>query len=326
MTEILTFYDTQILVVGDIMLDVYKYGCTSRISPEAPVPVVQVTREKIAAGGAANVAANLRALGCNVELAGYVGTDTEGKQLRLELHKQEIGQNCVVDSVAPTISKTRILADRQHIIRYDNDSAMNTPIHRQTHENSLISKLETMTNMRQFDAVVVSDYNKGAISEDVMRVIKTSFSCPILCDIKPQNAELFKGVFCITPNLAEAQQLINGAGVMSLKNLAMAIKQQLELSMVIITISKNGIFLLDQNNQSHSFSAHVMVDSDDPGRRLDVTGAGDTVLSVLTACIAKNHNPIESVKLSNLAAGIVVSKTGTATCSIRELRNAYIRL
>jgi D-beta-D-heptose 7-phosphate kinase/D-beta-D-heptose 1-phosphate adenosyltransferase len=326
MTQPLTFCDTQILVVGDIMLDVYKYGIASRISPEAPVPVVKISRESTNAGGAANVAANLRGLDCRVTLVGYIGDDDVGHQLRAKLSQHNIDHENLIQSITPTISKTRVLADGQHIIRYDYDSEIDTPSHRKLYEATLIKRLTELGQQRSFNVIVVSDYAKGTITDEVMQVIKSSFSCPIVCDIKQINSELFHNVFCITPNLVEAQQLVELKDMDTLPNIAHAIKQKFSLEAVIITMSHDGIFLLDQDDQSYVFPAYVSINQDDPCGRLDVTGAGDTVLSTLAACISNDYSLLQSVKISNLAAGIVVGKIGTAVCHIKELQNAYLQL
>ncbi len=324
MKNILIFDHANILVVGDIMLDRYKYGDVDRISPEAPVPVVRISGEDIAPGGAANVAVNLRGLGCQVELIGYIGIDNDGQELISEIARHGVGYPNIISSTAPTISKTRIIAGRQHIVRYDNDSNINTNKHRDEYEKTFISRLIDAATERVFDVVVISDYAKGTITDEVMKTIKSLFLCPIICDIKPVNMELFHDVFCITPNIMEARQLVGIDNDKSLPELANLLKRKLNLKTVIITLSQDGIFLLDQQNRTHLFKAHVSVDYNDPCGRLDVTGAGDTVLSTLAACISMGHNIQEAVQLSNLAAGVVVRRIGTATCSVKDLNIAYL--
>lgn len=315
MTNQLTFNDAKILVVGDIMLDIYKYGKASRISPEAPVPVVLISREDKKAGGAANVAINLKQLGCGiVNLVGYIGDDYAGNQLIDIISKDKIDCDHLVVSTAPTITKTRILADKQHIIRYDEDSTFDTQLHRQTYEDILIQRLKSLNYEQLFDIVIVSDYAKGTITDKVMETIKSCFSCPIICDFKSINHSLFHNVSCVTPNLDEAKQLIAPHKHDTLFELITTIKRSLNVKSVIITLSQEGICLLDQNNNFYRLGAQTIVGG-------DVTGAGDTVLSTLAACLAIGHTLTESVKLSNLAAAVVVRKTGTAVCSAEELQN-----
>ena len=321
----MNFETTKVLVVGDLMLDIYKYGTASRMSPEAPVPVVLVSSEVVSAGGAANVAMNLRGLGCQVELIGYFGSDHVGDMLKSELNKHGILHRHSVESNASTISKTRVISDRQHMIRYDDDSNINTHMHRQVHENSLIHKITAISQKKTFDVVVVSDYEKGTITQPVMDMIKQSFVCPVVCDLKPANKYMFTNVFCVVPNLTEAIAMAQNNDS-TLKGLAKAIKYDLGLQSVLITLSQDGLFLLDENDKPHLFKAHVPVDQNDPSVILDVTGAGDTVLSTFASCLVNGYTTEESAYLGNLAAGVVVRKTGTAVCSVEELQNAYLQL
>ena len=324
MIDLINFENIKVLVVGDLMLDIYKYGTASRISPEAPVPVVLVTNEIVSAGGAANVAMNLRGLGCQVELIGYMGGDHAGDMLKAKLDKKGVLHRHSVESNSSTISKTRVISDRQHMIRYDDDSNINTHMHRLVHENELIHKIGAISRKKTFDVVVVSDYAKGTITQPVMDMIRQSFGCPIVCDLKPANKYMFTNVFCVMPNSIEAKEMAPAAS--NIKQTSKAIKDDLGLHVVVITLSQDGLFLLDENNDSHLFKAHVSVDQNDPSGRLDVTGAGDTVLSTFASCIAKGYTTEESAKLGNIAAGVVVRKPGTAVCSVEELRNAYIQL
>lgn len=324
MLNSLTFSKARVLVIGDLMLDTYKYGKAYRVSPEAPVPVVLVLREDHKAGGAANVAVNLKALGCYAELLGYVGDDSNGRQLQSELRKHGVIHDNLIESMASTISKTRIIANHQHVVRYDDDSTMTTRTHRHYYEGALIQLISELSKQQSFDIVVVSDYAKGTITEAVMDSIKASFSCKILCDIKPVNANLFKDVFCVVPNLTEALQLVDVSYNYTWPELAGKIKSRLSLEAVVITLSKDGIFLLDQHDKTHLLKAHTIKDYNNPNRVLDITGAGDTVISTLAVCLAIGYNLAESVRLANLAAAVVVGKIGTAMCSIQELENADI--
>lgn len=323
----LSFENAKVLVVGDIMLDIYKYGDAFRISPEAPVPIVLISQADNKAGGAANVAVNLRSLKCGtVDLVGYVGIDYAGRELKNILSKCGINPGNLILSTTQTITKTRILANKQHVIRYDDDSSFGTVHHRQTYENVLIQRLRDLSQKESFDIIVISDYAKGTITDKVMGTIKTCFSCPIVCDFKPVNSLLFKDVFCVTPNLNEAKQLAVSFEYKNLPELIVIIKKLLSVEAVIITLSEDGVCLLDQNDKYHLFNAQSIIDKDDPTSKPDVTGAGDTVLSALTACLATGHDFVESVRLGNLAAAVVVGKTGTAVCSIEELRNANLRV
>ena len=158
-----------------------------------------------------------------------------------------------------------------------------------------------------------------------MDIIKQSFGCPVVCDLKPANKYMFTNVFCIVPNLAEAIEMATDNDP-TLEGLAKAIKYDLGLTSVVITLSQDGLFLLDESDEPHLFKAHISVDQNDPSGILDVTGAGDTVLSTFASCIANGYTTEESARLGNLAAGVVVRKTGTAVCSVEELQNAYLQL
>jgi D-beta-D-heptose 7-phosphate kinase/D-beta-D-heptose 1-phosphate adenosyltransferase len=305
----------KVLVVGDLMLDVYLSGRASRISPEAPVPVVTAQKRSLVPGGSANVVANLAELGCDVTVAGFVGKDDEGLFLKSNFEKSNVNADAVIDTSLPTICKTRVLANGQHIVRYDIDSDFNTLPEKQI-------LLTSLRSLGRFDVVVVSDYNKGTIDKKVMSVIKTCFHCPVLCDIKPMNKRIFKDVWAIFPNLEEARQMAGGGHVDALSSasdIAQSLKNELSLTSVVITMADDGILGLDENGYVESFPAYTSIDEHDPRQRFDVTGAGDTVISVFAACIASGMRVKPSLFVSNIAAGIVVQKIGTAVCGHEEL-------
>lgn len=319
MKDKLAFNDARILVIGDIMLDIYQYGNTSRISPEAPVPVVKASGQSVAAGGAGNVAVNLRALGCHVELLGYIGNDDNGGQLKAELLKHGVIHSKLIESqVYPTISKTRIIVDGQYTLRYDNDSMLDT------WGTGLYRTLSKLIRDQSFDIVVVSDYAKGTVTSQVMDRLKAFFSGKIICDTKPVNAHLFNDVFCMVPNLKEALELVDVGSHYTWSELAKKIKNRFGLEAAIITLSECGVFLLDQHDHPTLLKAHV--DPNKPNGVLDVTGAGDTIISTLAACLAIGYDLKESVRLSNLAASVVVRKRGTAVCSVGELQHENLRM
>lgn len=303
----------RILVVGDLMLDVYLSGRASRISPEAPVPVVTAQKKSLIPGGSANVAANLVELGCAVTIAGFIGEDDEGKFLQDRFCDLGINAESVIETSFPTICKMRVMANGQHIVRYDIDSNFRSIVN-----NALIDHLEVLGSMRHFDAVIVSDYNKGTITQDVMSAIKTHFSCPIFCDIKPPNKKNFQNVWAIAPNLEEARQMVANSSL-GVEDIARCLKEDLSLKSVIITMADEGIFGLDENDECWSFPAHTSIDEHDPRQRFDVTGAGDTVLSVFSTCVVSGMLVKEALLVANVAAGIVVNKIGTATCGYNEL-------
>jgi len=306
----------KILVIGDLMLDIYLSGKAFRISPEAPVPVITAKKKTLVPGGSANVVANLAEIGCDVTVVGFVGRDDEGEFLRTRFGEMNV-KKCIIDTPLPTVCKTRVLANGQHIVRYDVDSDFNTVLNKR----ALLDMLQNIASGNKFDVIVVSDYDKGTINRDVMSLVKEIFSyCPILCDIKPMNKDYFEGVWAIFPNLGEAKQMI-GNSSLSVDDMARFIKDELSLRCVIITMADDGIYGLDENDNKCSFKAHINIDEYDPRQRFDVTGAGDTVISVFAACVASGMNTRDSLYISNVAAGIVVNKIGTAVCGYEELEH-----
>ena len=299
------------LVVGDLMLDEYLHGSVTRISPEAPVPVVQADHEDLIAGGAANVMLNMQSLGCQVTGGGYIGQDKQGGRLLKLLYPiYSIGAIC--DCGLRTIHKIRILADGQHVVRYDRDCDF-------AQINGRLAAKLAAFDKNEFDVVVVSDYNKGTITAGVMSFIKEYFSCPVLCDIKPVNKSMFKGVDCVTPNLHEARAMTDS--LLDPYHVALQLKKSMSLKTIVVTMSDEGILFIDEEDKGFVYKAYTEVDKHDPNRRLDVTGAGDTVTSVLAACLGAGTKFADAVLLSNVAAGVVVNKVGTAVCSSEELIN-----
>jgi len=183
----------KIFVIGDLMLDIYLRGRATRISPEAPVPVILAEKKELIPGGAANVMVNLIELGCSVTGAGFVGSDDEGDFLLKRLQNLGVNTDCILRTSLSTIHKTRILASGQHVMRYDCDSDFSL-----ADTKYLTELIQSLASVHSFNAVVVSDYAKGTISQDMMDGIKESFDCPVICDIKPEHSSYFLNVWCIT--------------------------------------------------------------------------------------------------------------------------------
>lgn len=311
-----TIKNKRILVIGDLMLDIYLRGKANRISPEAPVPVVSAEKRELIPGGAANVMMNLNAMGCEVVGSGFIGDDEEGNFLLDALMDVDIDCSFIFTTPLSTIHKTRVLANGQHIVRYDFDSDFT----RLKQEKGTLSRwVRGHGSGMSFDAVIVSDYNKGTVSLDLMNAVVNTFACPILCDIKPCHRDLFSGVWCITPNLSEAKQMLGYDNSSDIFAIARSLKYKMDLRSIVITLADKGILLIDENDQEVHYQAYTSVDEHDPTQRFDVTGAGDTVISVLAACKAAGISTREAVFAANVAAGIVVNKIGTAVCSFDEL-------
>ena len=307
----------RILVVGDLLLDIYLRGKASRISPEAPVPVVTAECREFIPGGAANVMTNLRALDCEVVAVGFLGNDDEGKFLLNTLESIGVRTEGIITTKLSTIHKTRVLANGQHVVRFDFDSDF-SKVSKREHLD-IVGYIQTLAEMRRFDAVVVSDYCKGTVTQDVAVVIKESCLCPIIVDTKPRNKNYFNGVWCITPNLEEAKQMVGHWEGSNPFTVARTLKEEMDLQSVIITLADKGILLVDEDNNETLHSAHTSIDERGPAQHFDVTGAGDTVISVFAACVSAGIKTNEAVYAANVAAGIVVGKIGTATCSYNEL-------
>jgi D-beta-D-heptose 7-phosphate kinase/D-beta-D-heptose 1-phosphate adenosyltransferase len=306
--EIPRFDSARILVLGDVMLDRYWHGATSRISPEAPVPVVKVEDIADSPGGAANVALNIAALGAACSLSGLVGLDREGEILSTVLQSAGIRCDFLPIKDKPTITKLRVLSRHQQLIRLDFEENFS-----QQEASGLRDKLTSL--LKNQDLVILSDYLKGALS-DVSQLIAEirKAGIPILVDPKGTDFSRYKGASILTPNLHEFETIV---GVCDSEALLVSKAQQLiaelELEALLVTRGEHGMTLIQPGQQELHFPAR----SRDV---FDVTGAGDTVISVLGAALAAGKPLAEAVALSNIAAAIAVSKVGTVAVSGPELR------
>ena len=297
------FKDKSILVIGDIMLDEYIVGSADRISPEAPVPILRVLNKFVVPGGAANVANNILSLGANVTLVGQAGKDRDSVDLIDALDERKIPNYIVHSDSIPTIKKTRVLGMNQQLLRIDNEDFF-----KPSEED--ISQLSSYLKNKNFDAVIVSDYNKGFICESVMSVV-SSLGIKIFVDPKPNNIDLFHNCFVMSPNHKEAFGIshlsdVNSAGFF--------IRNKLNCN-VVVTQGKDGATLFslgdDVPHSIHSVAKNVF----------DVSGAGDTFISVLTLGSVCGLSLKDSISLANIASGISVGKVGTATVSVDELKS-----
>ncbi|MDH4264023.1 MAG: D-glycero-beta-D-manno-heptose-7-phosphate kinase [Deltaproteobacteria bacterium] len=310
------FPNARIMVIGDLMVDEYIWGNVSRVSPEAPVPVVSVTSESLRLGGAGNVANNIHTLGGKVLLAGMVGNDEMGRKVIHDLHKMDLGtKGVIVEPERVTTVKTRIIAQHQQVVRYDRE--ITRPI-RPESIKQILSLLEGGIN--ELDAVLVSDYGKGVICEPLMEGVRslTQRAGKILTvDPKVKNIPLFREVTIITPNHYEAAEA-SGRWIMSEEDLmavGRTLLQRLQAQSVLITRGEKGMTLFQGNGEV----THIPTMAQEV---YDVTGAGDTVISVLTLAMASGATAKEAAILSNIAAGIVVGEIGTATIKASELEDA----
>jgi D-beta-D-heptose 7-phosphate kinase / D-beta-D-heptose 1-phosphate adenosyltransferase len=302
-----------VLLVGDVMCDHYVFGRINRISPEAPVPVFEKTEEFRRLGGAANVAANLRALGCAVRLVSVVGADSGACHVRSLLHEQGIADMWLIeDATRPTTEKTRLVAHQQQVLRVDQES-------RRPVSDLLAAQLlsHVRSLMKDVDGVVCSDYEKGVCTADVLGplfALANTLGRPIVVDPKKQNFAQYRGATVLTPNVTEVERA-TGLGTdtrESLENAVAILLQQSGAKALLVTRGKDGVSLF-----SPGPSLHIPSEARDV---FDVTGAGDTVIATFSASIMCGFSLAEASRLANVAAGIVVGKIGTAVVSLDELR------
>ena len=299
------FPQKKILVVGDLILDKYLWGEVERISPEAPVPVVDVKEEILKLGGACNVAWNISKLGGNVYIAGVIGGDENGRILKEMLEKNNIKPLVVVDTQRPTIEKTRVLAVSQQLLRIDRESRKRID---DKIIYNLIQSIDKIIN--SIDGIIVSDYGKGVITKEVMDYI-LSKDKPVFVDPKPENFELYKNITIMTPNKKEAYQCVKRGKDYPLEKVGKEIMERLGISHLLITLGSEGMALFENESITRIPAKAKKV--------FDVTGAGDTVISVLTLAKVSGGSWLESAILSNLAGGYVVGEIGTAAITREKL-------
>ncbi|MFH1998034.1 MAG: D-glycero-beta-D-manno-heptose-7-phosphate kinase [Planctomycetota bacterium] len=307
---IITAASPRITVIGDIILDSYIQGATNRISPEAPIQVIDVNEENNALGGAANVAANLKNLGAEVELCGIVGDDLNGSVLRDMLEKKEIGTSAVLaDTSRPTINKMRVIAHNQQLIRIDREVRGNL-------DGALQERLfETILPLlSRSDMVVLSDYAKGVLSPALIRKIVEHSKADVLADPKGTDFTRYRGCRMITPNRLEAETAtgVDLSERNGLSRAAAVLFEKVGLDELIITLGSDGIYYARKDGRSKLVPARAR-------SVYDVTGAGDTVISFIAFCLSTGIGLDDAVRIANAAAGIVVGKLGVVAPTRREM-------
>ncbi len=316
----LSFDSLKILVVGDVMLDEYISTHVSRISPEAPVPVAIIRDRWNVPGGAANVARNLAKLGCDVTLVGLKGADKGGEELSRLLMQEGIRDRLLTVENRPTIRKTRVIAQGQQLLRLDEERR--TDLSPQTLAALLAA---TDDSFADAGAVVLSDYDKGIFQSlaDGTSLCPLIISrgkanaVPVLVDPKISSWERYAGASCITPNTLEFKQV---AGLtedtdISLEQAARRLMEEFQLQRILVTRSEKGMLLMETDDQP----VHIPAKAREVA---DVSGAGDTVIAVLAACVGKGISWHEAAEIANTAAGIVVGKAGTSPIALEELQQA----
>ena len=302
-----SFSNTKTLVVGDVMLDRYWFGSVDRISPEAPVPVLAVNREEARAGGAANVAHNLLALGAKTNLLSVVGDDEAGREIERIIASYGATTTLQVDTSVKTIVKLRMIAQNQQLLRADFDQ--------QPSEEVLAQCLTSYkTALDNTDVVVLSDYGKGGLRHVAQMIeLAKAKQRPVIIDPKGNDYSRYKGATLITPNMKEFEAVVGSVSSdENFSDKAHALREELELDYLLVTRSEKGMSLFSQNREQ----------LDSPARALevyDVSGAGDTVIALMSLVMVADLTNAQRLELANTVAGIVVGKLGTAVASIDEV-------
>jgi D-beta-D-heptose 7-phosphate kinase/D-beta-D-heptose 1-phosphate adenosyltransferase len=310
------FPQASLLVIGDLILDHYVMGRVSRISPEAPVPVVHVESETLRLGGAANVFNNILSLGGKADLCGVIGADESGRLLLKELGKSRSGRGgVIIDHDRPTTRKSRVIAHNQQIVRYDMEGRQEL---KGTLQKRLLRYVES--RIRELSCIVVSDYAKGVVSAALMSELTRMAvlrKIPIIVDPKVEHFSYYKGVTVITPNHLEATQAagLHGDDDQTIDQAGTVIRQRLGCQSVLITRGEKGMSLYEGEGSSWHLPTQAR-------QVYDVTGAGDTVIGTLALALATGASMREAATLANHAAGIVVGMVGTATVSPKQLLEA----
>ena len=304
------YEDAKVLVLGDLMLDRYWHGPTGRISPEAPVPVVKVEQIEERPGGAANVALNIAALGGHCRIVGITGDDEAGNRLEEMMRALNVAPDFQRQAGVPTITKLRVISRNQQLIRLDFEEPMG-----QLQAAPLQQKLEA--GLADAKVAILSDYAKGALA-DVQPMIAAcrDVGVPVLIDPKGANFDKYRGATLLTPNMGEFEGVVGHCeDEQMLVDKGQALMERLDLSALLVTRSEHGMTLLRRDQQELHFPAMAR-------EVYDVTGAGDTVISLLAASLAAGAPLEDACALANIGAGVVVGKLGTSTVSPIELAHA----
>ncbi len=316
------FKNKRIMVIGDVMLDVYINGIVDRISPEAPVPVVHIEKKSYALGGAGNVASNISSFGASCLLFGvYNNNDESGRTLSAKLAEANIDSHMVVDETRPTTSKSRVLGksrghNYQQLLRFDEEHARNLC---KDLEYKLLEKAGCWIDT--VDCIIFADYNKGVFSEFLAQGIidmARENGKAVFVDPKPANITKFKGSYLVRPNLKETEEITgirHDGNIANLEKMAKKLACIIGCKYAIVSCGEEGIFVYDSENGHKKISTAAK-------EVVDVTGAGDTLIAALALGTASGLNIYDAAELANYASGIVVSKVGTATATADELKKA----
>jgi rfaE bifunctional protein kinase chain/domain len=310
------FNDLNVLIIGDVMLDSYIWGAVERISPEAPVPIVNVRKKDFRLGGAANVALNVSSLGANPILVALIGDDDDGKKLIQRLEEGRISKDGIVVSThRPTTVKTRIIASHQHVVRVDEES---DKVVNANEEREILLRIEKL--LPSCHVVIFEDYDKGVLNASIIErtvALAQKNKIPTVVDPKKRNFLSYKGVTLFKPNLKELREGLKidvEAGNQAMVEKAVdQLKEKLDAAGVMLTLSEHGVYI-DFQNQKLKLPAHAR-------EIADVSGAGDTVVSIAALAVALKLAPHEIASLSNLGGGLVCQYVGVVPINKEELLN-----
>lgn len=309
--------NSNVLVLGDLILDHFIWGKVDRISPEAPVPIVRVTKENFMPGGSANVALNIKSLGGDVAVCGVVGNDAYGQSLISILKSKGIDtEGIIVDENKPTTLKTRVIAQHQHVVRVDKEEIKDADKKTAEKIRSIIK-----TKLDKYNVIIFSDYAKGLINKLIKDAVLKEIGGKnvfLLADPKVKNINLYKGFFLMTPNKKEAFEAVgleiadNEDAIISVGK---RLLKQLSLKNLLITRGEEGmsLFIGKRHIKIPTFAQEVF----------DVSGAGDTVIATIACCLGAGLDIVKSSIISNIAASVVVGKMGTATTTVEEIKNRW---
>lgn len=314
---------TTVLVVGDVMLDAYLWGRVERISPEAPVPVVQVSERSARLGGAANVALNLRALGAMPVVVSTIGNDKAGDDLaQCFLHSALDSMGLVRSATRRTTVKTRVISGHQHVVRVDEEETDDLA---PADQQALLRRVADVVKQCTPAAIVLEDYNKGVLTEHTIEAIIAmahKAGIPVAVDPKHKNFFAYRGVALFKPNLKELRDglkmEVNAADLTSVRTAVSVLEQRLGNEATLVTLSEHGIYAHEHGTEHH-FPAHRRTIA-------DVSGAGDTVIAVATLALAQRQPLHLTAALSNLAGGLVCETVGVAPIDVERFRAEAIRL
>lgn len=320
-SQIESFSELNILVIGDVMVDAYYFGSVDRISPEAPVPVISVSKKDHRPGGAANVALNLISLGAKVSLCAVIGFDEEGRELMSLLNTEKIDTSGIyTDNYRPTTMKTRVISGNHHLLRIDHEST--EYISTET-ENFLIDFVKKSINT--IDAIIIEDYNKGLLTERLISeviTISNQKNIPTIVDPKKENFFAYKNCTLFKPNRKEIREGLKTdldlTLAVNIEKAADELMNILGCKNIMVTLSEDGVFVKSATKSSH-IKAHER-------KITDVSGAGDTVVSVAALCLASGMELSQTAEIANIAGGLVCQKVGVVPINKNELIEELERL